>query len=210
MAAAVAIADEDGLDAVSIRRVAQRLGTGAMTLYWHVESKDDLVALMLDATMAEQLLPTVPPGWRTALTAIAHQTLAVFERHPWLADGIGRRPIHSPNAMGHVEQSLSALAGLGLRTATVAAWLNVLDDFVIGFAVRERRARPVDEAASMDEEDWARLGIDRDVFPHLVAAAADGFRPPGRERFAVGLDLILDGIGRVVDAEAGGPQAAAP
>src|SRR5580658_7435875 len=82
-AAALAIADREGFEAVSMRRVAQDLQVGTMSLYYYVKSKDDLIAVMDDALMGEALLPSLPRGWRRAITEIATRTHSVFLRHPW-------------------------------------------------------------------------------------------------------------------------------
>src|SRR5271156_4306545 len=81
--AALAIADAEGFASVSMRRVAQELGVGTMSLYYYVKTKDDLIAVMDDALMGEALLPSVPKDWRRALTEIATRTHDLFLRHPW-------------------------------------------------------------------------------------------------------------------------------
>src|ERR1700735_2663196 len=80
---ALAIADSEGFSAVSMRRVAQELSVGTMSLYYYVRTKDDLVAAMDDALMGETLLPSLPKGWRPAMMAIAERTHSMFLRHPW-------------------------------------------------------------------------------------------------------------------------------
>src|ERR1700722_16400026 len=82
-AAALAIADAEGFAAVSMRRVAQEMGVGTMSLYYYVKTKDDLVAVMDDALMGEILVPSLPKGWKRAIAEIAARTLAVYLRHPW-------------------------------------------------------------------------------------------------------------------------------
>src|ERR1700726_4145195 len=82
-AVALAIADAEGFPAVSMRRVAQELDVGTMSLYYYVKTKDDLVAVMDDALMGEALLPSLPKGWQRAMMEIAKRTHAVFIRHPW-------------------------------------------------------------------------------------------------------------------------------
>ena len=82
-AVALAIADQEGFEAVSMRRVAEELKVGTMSLYYYVKTKDDLIRAMDDALMGEALLPSLPKGWRRALLAIAKRTHAIFIRHPW-------------------------------------------------------------------------------------------------------------------------------
>jgi hypothetical protein len=105
--AAIEIADADGFEAVSMRRVAQKLGAGTMTLYHYVRNKEELIALMSDAIMGEILVPDdeLSEDWRMALTQIATRTRAIFARHRWIFDRFGDgRP--GPNGMRHFEQSL--------------------------------------------------------------------------------------------------------
>src|SRR5579875_3676318 len=80
---ALAIADKEGFEAVSMRRLAQELNVGTMSLYYYVKTKNDLIAMMDNALMAEALLPSLPKGWKRAISEIARQTHALFIRHPW-------------------------------------------------------------------------------------------------------------------------------
>src|SRR5262245_47329486 len=107
-AAALAIADTEGFTAVSMRRVAEELGAGTMSLYYYVKTKAELVAAMDDALMAEVVVPTLPKHWRKALTAIAQRTRDVFIRHPWALSSMQSAP-PGVNAMRHMEQCLKAL-----------------------------------------------------------------------------------------------------
>src|SRR5215218_1642963 len=114
--AALAVADDAGFDAVSMRNVAARLGVGTMTLYSYVSSKDDLLDLMFDEVMRELHLPEpLPADWRQALIELSRRTREVWLRHPWLVSSIGERSAFGPNSMRHVEQSLAAVSGLGLE-----------------------------------------------------------------------------------------------
>src|SRR3954447_7204088 len=105
------IADEDGIEAVSMRRIALALGVGTMSLYHHVADKEELLELMADAISGELLVPGGVLGdWREALRAIAHRTRDAFLRHPWLIDTAGRRPLVTPNQLRHIEQSVAVVA----------------------------------------------------------------------------------------------------
>ena len=116
VAAAVAIADAEGLDAVSIRRVAADLHARAMSLYTYIERKEDLLDLMADEVAAETLVPgELPADWREATLAIARRERQTTLRHPWLVDLVTRRSALGrvgPNMLRHSEQSIAALAGL--------------------------------------------------------------------------------------------------
>src|SRR4051794_33014638 len=105
VAAAIAIADEEGLEAVSIRRIATRLETRPMSLYSHIETKGELIDLMMDEVIGETLLPgELPEDWREALRQIAHAMRAAARAHPWsIAPALRRRPL-GPNFLHHVDQ----------------------------------------------------------------------------------------------------------
>jgi AcrR family transcriptional regulator len=138
VAAAVRIADAEGLEAVSIRRVAAELDVRPMSLYTHIASKDDLVDLMLNEVVAEVLLPEpLPTDWRAALRALAHQTHTAFRGHPWVLKAAGRpRPI-GPNAWRHGEQTAQAGALTGLPEAEVHAAVMAVDSYTLGYALFE-------------------------------------------------------------------------
>ncbi|MGW4800665.1 TetR/AcrR family transcriptional regulator, partial [Nonomuraea sp. NPDC004297] len=109
VAAAIALADEGGLDEVSLRKVAARLDVGPMRLYGYISTKEELFDLMVDEVYAE-ILPEEPPGgWREALRLNAHRTRRAVLRHEWLADLLGGRPALGPNALAVTEATLSAL-----------------------------------------------------------------------------------------------------
>lgn len=118
--AGISIADVEGLDAVSMRRVASELGVGPMSLYRHVENKDELVAQMADEVFGEVRLPVPgPTGWRAKLELISRRQWALFLRHPWLPKAVSfTRPVLAPHMMQHTEWTLAALDGLGLSLTT--------------------------------------------------------------------------------------------
>src|SRR5471030_288116 len=138
-AVALAIADAEGIDAVSMRRVARTLGAGTMTLYHYVPTKHDLLTLMDDAIMGELLIPDaeLASGWREALAQIARRSRAAFRRHPWMIatqlDGDARV---GPNTMRHIEQSLAAVAGTPLSNEEKMELISLVDDYVFGFTLR--------------------------------------------------------------------------
>src|SRR5262245_28582915 len=146
---ALAIADAEGFAAVSMRRIAAELGSGTMTLYYYVRTKDELVALMDDAIMTEVLLDELPPHWYDALMAVALSTWDVLMRHPWALHSL-QNAVTGPNAMRHFEQSLAALADTDLGEPAKFALLAAVDDYVHGNVLRTAEIRsasePMDEA----------------------------------------------------------------
>lgn len=184
-AAALAIADAEGFAAVSMRRVANELGVGTMSLYYYVKSKAELISAMDDALMAEVVVPTLPKDWREALTAIALRTRDVFVRHPWALSSMQSAP-PGINAMLHMEQCLEALAKTSMTTEEKLTLLALVDDFVFGYALRETAGDPVVDM------DAARKQLATGAFPELTKAFGKerGLRIP--DRFDLGLEAIFD------------------
>jgi AcrR family transcriptional regulator len=213
--AALELADAEGYEAVSMRRLAQRLRTGTMTLYTYVTDKDDLVQLMLDEAMSEQVVPgPLPADWREAVKVIQRQTRAVFLAHPWLVDAMGSRIESGPNTLRHVDQSLGALASLNVPVRRKLAILGALDDFTIGHAAREiamaQRTESVERKPDREAYLKAMRSYAEDLaasgdYPHLAELTdADPFadanpRELSAELFELGLDWMLAGIAASLD-----------
>jgi AcrR family transcriptional regulator len=200
--AALAVADDEGFDAVSMRNVARRLGVGTMTLYSYVASKDDLLDLMFDEVMRELLLPEpLPEDWREAIGAIARRTREVWLRHSWLASSIGARSGFGPNSMRHVEQSLAALSGLGVEGPEAFVVLAAVDDYTLGHALREVGMQAGLRREGIDQDEWRRAMepywremIGTGEFPQLARMADVEWEFMNEERFELGLAWLLDGI----------------
>ncbi|OPF72058.1 hypothetical protein VT50_0232020, partial [Streptomyces antioxidans] len=173
----LAIADGEGIDAVSMRRIATELGAGTMTVYHYVPSKRDLVALMTDEVMAELLLPAreLTGDWRHVLTALARRTRAVFRSHPWAITGMDEQGRMSPHAMRHFEQSLAAVAGTGLDARTRVEIVGMVDDFVSGFVLKsdiEPGAEAVQSAPDALGE-YLRSELSGGEYPHIQELVGD-------------------------------------
>src|SRR5271154_4405338 len=185
--AALAIADSEGFSAVSMRRVAQELNVGTMSLYYYVKTKDDLIAVMDDALLGEALLPKVPKGWRQAMMEIASHTHALFLRHPWALVSMLSAP-PGLNAMRHMEQCLEALAETHMTNSEKLALLATVDDFVFGHALRE--------AANDTEIDteFAAAQLATGDFPRIAKVFAKGRIETRKDRFEQGLQALLNGL----------------
>ena len=201
VAAAVRLADAEGLAAVSMRRVAAELGVPAMTLYSHVPGKSELVDLMVDAALGELYPDEQSPttgNWRTRVEAVARENRRFLLRHPW-ALAIGR-PLPGPGRMRKYEIELRAVDGMGLSETQMDLLVTLLDGFVrgaVGGAPRPPEPAPGGPAAA--EPDAART-VDPDRFPTAarVAAAAGQDQPAddaSDHAFEFGLERLLDGIG---------------
>jgi AcrR family transcriptional regulator len=194
VAAAIAVADTEGLDAVSIRRVAGDLGVRPMSLYTHIASKEDLLDLMVNEVVAEALVPEpLPDDWRAAVREIAVRSHDAFVAHPWTLQAFSQRPRIGPNTLRHAEQSSAAVAGLGLDPRTAATLLAVVDDYALGHAMR---AIFTPHEAKLRELVDERLSkVDPSDFPHLTAGEV---ALPRDHSFELGLEALLDGLERTL------------
>ncbi|QLE70697.1 GntR family transcriptional regulator [Streptomyces rectiverticillatus] len=218
--AAVAVADAEGLAALSMRGVAGRLGVAAMSPYRYVTSKDDLVLLMADAVLAELSYPDdAPAGWRQRLELGARALWAVHRRHPWLAHiGPLTRPLAVPRLIGYSEWMLGALDGHGLDPATMLDLNVLLYSYVQGTAVHlEREARAASESGLSGEEwmDSQAAAYDAltssgryPVFAKVIGSFAegDGYDLHLDEVFELGLTSMLDGLTTLVEGPGARPE----
>lgn len=189
--AAIEIADADGLEAVTIRRVAAALDARPMSLYTHVASKDDLVAMMLNEVGGELLVPgPLPDDWREALRAIARRAHAAYLAHPWMLAAFGRRPRVGPNHLRRAEQSAAAVAGLPLDPDDAWTALRIVHEWTIGHAVHVVTLRE-------DDQLEAQLrAADPDEFPQMARVFPTGRGRAHDADFERALEVVLDGIER--------------
>lgn len=204
---AVAIADAEGYEAVSMRRIADDLGVGTMTLYYYVRTKHDLVDLMDDHLMAEALVPAgkLPKGWRAALGAIARASQRAFLAHPWALRALSSATM-GPNGLKHVEQSMQAVAEMPLDTPQKLQVLGMVDDFVFGHVVRatETWVHGTDKKSMKSFAEFTTKEMRSGAYPALAALLGD--QDPleafyrfskmmgAEDQFEIGLETILDGI----------------
>jgi AcrR family transcriptional regulator len=206
--AAIAVADAEGADAVSMRRIAQVLKVGTMSLYWHVASKAQLLDLMLDALIAEVRVPEPSGDWRADLRSVARENRAMLMRHRWVMDFVGGRPPLGPNTLLNMDRSMAMLDGLGLSIGMTLSILETISTYVMGATLREMRemrAQRDQEQAGISPEEWEpvrdawRDRLDADGrFTHVVRFLDANIDPDAEEtrdeRFEFGLDCVLDGI----------------
>lgn len=216
--AAIEIADADGLEAVSIRRLATKLDARPMSLYSHIDRKGDLIDLMVDEVMAGAVIPGGPPtdDWREALRQIAQRTRESTRAHPWMIAAAFRRPFLGPNALRHIDQSLAAVSELPLSPERKRAVLLAVDTYTLGFVrweVMPPEAERAGSCAGRSEAPPSAAEIDA----YLAAQAATGDYPHlakfvGKEmglsvkaeKFEIGLEWLLAGI----EAEVGDARSA--
>ena len=154
--AAVALADEDGVDAVSMRKIAGRMDHSPMALYRHIGGKDDLTELMYDAVLGELELSGIPSGnWRGDLTRLAREVRRLHHAHPWIAR-FGHRPTLGPNARRFLEAGLACVDGLGLDIDAMMDLLATVQQFTRGFVEQELGEREAQRRTGLDFADYQR------------------------------------------------------
>ncbi|MGH3740457.1 MAG: TetR/AcrR family transcriptional regulator [Micromonosporaceae bacterium] len=215
IAAAITLADDEGLEALTMRRVAQVLGVAPMTLYTYLPGKAELLDLMLD-TAYRQMPRTYTTGqpWRQRLTAVAAENRALFTTHRWAIAVSTLRPVLGPGAIGKYEHELSALDGLGLSDVEMDDCLTYLLTFVQASARATIDARAAQKLTAMnDEQWWAAAGpllarvIDPAAYPLAsrvgsAAGAAHGSAHDPVHSYEFGLRRVLDGLATLIDDRA--------
>lgn len=204
--AAIAVADAEGLAAVSMRRVAEAIGVSPMSLYTYVQSKAELTNLMFDRVLGEMQDPDPAEGWRACLSFVACQRWTLTERHPWVLDLAVHRPPLGPNLLARVEAMLVALDGTGLSDIEKDMVIDVLHNYIAGALHEAREAREAEQRTGLTDEQWFSIAepalqarLDPDRFPavkRLGAAwweARHELSDPVR-RFKQGLEVVLDGV----------------
>jgi AcrR family transcriptional regulator len=209
VAAAIAIADRDGLAALSMSRLAQDLGSAPMSLYRHVANKDELLVFMQDAAPGPP--PELPPGWRAGLEVWGRALRGVYYAHPWILRVTAGRPPLEPGQLAWLDRGLSALEGTHLgvhqRYDTVMTVLNYVRGEAHIAAILLGGPSGDAAGAAQGAAEYAALVtrlVRPERFPALAAAISDGFFEPdpaddGTRSFDFGLARILDGCQQIID-----------
>lgn len=208
MAAAIRLMDAEGFDALSMRRLAEELGTGAASLYWHVGSKDGLLDLVFDELIGEVSVPDPdPPRWREQVKDLARAQRASTLRHPYVVRlSIGRIPM-GPNALVLSERAIAILRAGGLPPRLAVRGSLLLISTVNGFTIDETGvggtgpdgAAPAADAAAAASGYLATLPPER--FPNLVSLAREYAETDRDERFELLIDIFVDGLARLAQAD---------
>ncbi len=211
VAAAIRLLDSEGLNALSMRRIADQLGTGAASLYWHVGSKDGLLDLVFDEIVGELAIPDPdPPRWREQVKDVARAQRAISLRHPYVVQiSIGRIPL-GPNALRYSERTLAILRAGGLPPRLAVQGSHLLISTVNGFTLDETgvdtaagyggRAGNADGDDAVGVADLASAyigGLPAQRFPNLVALADEFAYADPDERFELLIDIFTDGLARL-------------
>ncbi|WP_438006898.1 TetR/AcrR family transcriptional regulator [Sorangium sp. So ce321] len=202
VAAAIRIADAEGLEALSMRRLAEAVNAGAMSLYRYVANKDELIELMVDAVLVESEVPAGASGdWRVDLGLVARQEREVMLRHPWLAQQLASRPSLGPNAVRKVEFALEAALSMGVDITTAGAVLATVMSFVHGSVLAELAEAEAQRRTDLSEAQWraavapyVRKIIEEGRHPQFARRVLDAEDLDSEAQFAFGLDCLLDGL----------------
>lgn len=207
VAAAIELADADGLAALSMRRVAERLGVGTMSLYTYVPSKAELVDLMYDTACGSVRRETSPGGWRERLARTARASWDLYLRHPWMLQVMAMsRPPLGPNSIAVYDHDLRAVDGIGLTDLEMDSVVSMVSVYVQGAArTAIEAAGSARDTGMTDEEWWATYGpllekvFDPERYPvaaRVGAAAGEAHQSAydPEHGFEFGLARLLDGI----------------
>ena len=208
--AAIELADSSGLQALAMRRVAERLGVGTMSLYTYVPGKPELLDVMLDAVYGETTEAT-QDTWRARLEHIARENLALYQRHPWLTQVATSRPVLGPNTIAKYDAELRAIDGIGLDDIEMDSVLTMIMGYVHGAARGAADARAAEQSSGMTDQQWWYAHVP------FLERIMDGRRYPTAARvgsaageahqsaydpehaFEFGLRCVLDGVEMLVN-----------
>jgi AcrR family transcriptional regulator len=205
-AAAVKLADAEGYEALSMRSLAGALGVGATSLYRYVERKDELLDLMIDATIGAEMAYAPVGRWREDLGAFARALRALLLAHPWMAVHGAGRPSMGPHSLDLAERVYASIDGLGLDIDAMLLVVRTIDSFVRGSALDELAEREAIRRSGLDQDQWMRsqqpwvesiLAAGRHPLIARIVLDASSPHDPARAdaAFEGGLERVLDGIG---------------
>lgn len=209
---AIAVADRDGIEALSMRRLATELRSGTTTLYRYVSGRDELIELMVDAVYAGEPDPLEhPTSWRDGFRLVAREARAMLVAHPWLAAQLVGRPTIGPNALRGAEFVTSIAIGLTRDPATAAATTSSLLAYVLGSVAEEIAEAQAQRRTGVDERTWRgtiapwlRAIVEDGRYPAFARVALAADRLTFDDRFAFGLERLLDGFERLEPIQDGG------
>ncbi|MEM7261479.1 MAG: TetR/AcrR family transcriptional regulator [Planctomycetota bacterium] len=199
---AVALADDEGLEKLSMRRLGQALGVEAMSLYNHVANKSELLDGLIDRVVGEIELPKDDDGWRLAMRKRVNSAYTMLERHPWAIGLMESRTDPGPVTLRYYDSVLGCLRRAGFTVALAGHAFSALDSYLYGFALQHSKGplRDSEELATVATEIVEQMPAGE--FPYLVEFTAEHVLQPGydfADEFEYGLELILDGLERALD-----------
>jgi AcrR family transcriptional regulator len=202
---AVAFADRHGLEALSMRKLADELGIVAMSLYHYVPNKGALIDGMIDVVFGEIEPPSLDVDWKTAMRARAVSTRAALNRHRWAIGNMEGRTTHGPANLRLHDAVLGCLRAAGFSLEMTVHAYSVQDSYIYGFALQEQDMSPetAEDFAAVAQQQMQDYAAELADYPHLVEVVGGHVAEAGYDygtEFLFGLDLILDGLDALRDA----------
>jgi AcrR family transcriptional regulator len=197
--AAISLADQDGIESLSMRKLGHELGVEAMSLYNHVQNKVDMLDGMVDVVFSEIDLPADGMDWRSAMRQRAISARQALLRHPWAIGLMESRATPGPATLRHHDAVLGSLRKAGFSVDLTAHAYSILDGYIYGFTLTELTL-PFNSEGVAEVAGSIMEGFRPGEYPYLAEMALDRAMKPGynySDEFEYGLDLILDGIMRV-------------
>lgn len=196
---AVSIADAGGIESLSMRKLARELGIEAMSLYYHVNGKEDIIDGMVDVVFGEMVIPEPDSPWRAALYDRAQSARRVLAAHPWAIPLVDTRTSPGMATLRYLDATIACLRSAGFSMPMVGHALSLLDSYVRGFAMQEASLPlgPGGEITEATEEIMAQQNMMSEAFPYLAEMAVTHILQPGYaygNEFEFGIQLVLDGI----------------
>ena len=201
LSAAIALADESGIESLSMRKLAERLGVEAMSLYNHIANKNDLLEGIVEAAAGEIVTPADDVDWKKAIHEVAISAHEALLRHPW-ASGLWMGTTPGPARMRYGDSLLGAFRGAGFSKDLTYHAYHIVESYVLGFTTQVLNFRSVEESQFEDVVAAFIRGDYAEEFPHFTEHALQHMEPhdDGVNAVELGLDLILDGLERLRDA----------
>jgi AcrR family transcriptional regulator len=211
-ATAIALADAEGLPALSMRRVAEKLGVAGMSLYTYLPGKAELLDLMVDAVYGEAARVSPEGHWRSRLEFVARQNWDLYLRHPWLLQVATSRPVLGPHRMTKYEYEVQALAGTGLTPVETDLFVSVVISYVHGAVRSAVELAQAEVRTGMTDQQWweayepvLQEVFDPERFPTATIIGTAAVKEYGSasdptRAFGFGLRMLLDGLAAMIAA----------
>jgi AcrR family transcriptional regulator len=204
--AALSVADSGGLGSLTIRSLAKELGVKPMSVYYHVASKDEILAALVDIVFGEIALPVPGGDWRGELQKRASSARDVLARHRWAIGLLESRSNPGPANLRHHDTVIATLRAAGFSAEMTAHAYALIDSYVYGFALQEAALpfKGPDSVGEVAEAIMKQMG--EGEYPHLVEMATSYYMQPGydfADEFQFGLDLLLDGLEKSLTLSSG-------
>ncbi len=200
--AALDMADSEGIESLSMRRLGSRLGVEAMSLYNHVAGKEDVLDGILELVVGEIAVPAAGADWRSAMRERAVSARRAFAGHPWAAALMDSRTSSGPGRLRYFDAMVGSLTGAGFPLEEAGRALSVLDCWIYGFAIQRRNMASDGHERAEDRAGTLQDSVPTGDYPHL-ARMIEWTMEHGYDEdadFEFGLNLILDGLERILNS----------